>query len=222
MDIKKILCSKTIKQEEMETLVKNVFSWLKRKGEIPDVSSGHLFMGMENIDFKEEILFILLKKRDYICSRNTVTFSLLCEIAKNYFTDKFWRKPEAFSQFISIYEPIGNGDIKIEDTIKDTKISPETFNEYIYIPELLRIIKESLSDRDKEVLCYRIYKELKSKENPFLNALSDDAKYQAMSRLIRKLRKLLTDEPSKSFSTNGARIFIKLAMSEICKKLVNK
>lgn len=227
MDIKESLCTKDLKQENLKKLVRNIFLWLRRKEIIPNLKSEQLFMGMDINDFEEEILCLILEKRDYICSRDIVSFSLLCTIVKNYFVDKYLRKPETFKKFISIHEPITDDDeVTLEDTISDATDSPEAFNEYIYIFEILEILKKSLSDREKETLCYMIYKELNSKKNPFLMELSSDAKYQSVSRLRKKIKKLLGNESIKeileNISPERARTFIKLTMSEICKNLVKK
>jgi len=221
MNIKEVFCGKSIKQDEIDVIVKNLLSWLKKKNIASMVESTQL---MEDDDIKGEILCSLLEKKDYICSRSTVTFSLLCTIVKNHFIDLMRKASRQKIPDIRIDEPVSDdkkttrGD-RIED--KNFEVSPEVSVERIYISELIEVLRSSLSVREKEALCFQIYKRQRFGENPFLQMLSDDAKYQASSRLRKKLKKILPDDPFEELSTEGARLFIDLIVSEICEKIVN-
>lgn len=221
MNIKEVFCGEFVKQDEIDVIAQKLLVWLKRREITSKIESNWFW---EDNDIKGEIVRSLLERRDYICSRSTVTFSLLCTIVKNRFIDLGRKASQQNVPEIRIDEPIGDdekttwGD-KIED--RNSEVSPEFVVERIYISELIEVLRSSLSSREKETLCFQIYKRQRAGAPPFLRTLSDDAKYQASSRLRKKLKRILGDEPFEELSTDGARLFIDLIVSEICEKIVN-
>jgi len=214
VDIKKLLC-KGIKTKEEEKEFVSLVGWLFSR-----IKKENLFFeeNMEDDDIKNWIVEILLSKRSYICSRERVSLSLLHTIVRNHLIDTMRTTKEKKKEKISLDEIIedsGERDNRLEDK---SGINPI---DLLFIDEVVEFLKRTLTDREKETLCFEVFKVWKeTEENPFLSTLSNDAKYQAKSRLIKKIRKFLPKEYVGETSRELAKIFIGKVMSEICEKIV--
>ncbi|RUM87551.1 MAG: hypothetical protein DSZ25_03355, partial [Thermovibrio sp.] len=187
MNLKTIICKG--EKEQLESIATNLLLWIKKKPFFEVLLKKH-FLSEE--DIKNEIIVCILSKKEYLCQKKHISFSLLCTIVKNYFLDLNKKKNiEHDERNVSYTSEIISEDEKltVEDLLVDYHNSPNKFVEILYIEELVNYLNENLSKREKETLCFQIEKLKETPSNPFLRNLSEDAKYQAFRRLKQKIKK---------------------------------
>jgi len=178
---------------------------------IAAIVSSEFSQVLEFEDLVSETALILLERKSQLCSRPKINLSYLVITVKHRLTDKFLRKKHLKTQ--SIYEGESEGERTIEDTLKVPAVHPII---YLNAKEALERLKEELSDKEFEILCYRAHSALYPKEeNPFLRDKSRAAKDKAWSRLRPKVEKILEDF---GFNIKDVGVFGELLMSECERK----
>jgi DNA-directed RNA polymerase specialized sigma24 family protein len=229
MDIKALLCNGIRTEEEEKSfrlLVKRLCKDVDRLYEsiFKRKSKKERPSWMDEEEIAGEIVLLLFEKRNYICSREKVTFSLLRRIIKNHFIDKIkasFRFQEVSKTSTFSDNTNENGRLMIEDEVDN----PTLTIEYILVDEYVDFLRENLTDREKEILCFEVFNvQGRTENNPFLSQLSRDARYQAWSRLKRKIRKIFSEEllNTEDISPEFALVFVDRVMSEICEKIVKE
>ncbi|WP_022846639.1 hypothetical protein [Desulfurobacterium sp. TC5-1] len=154
---------------------------------------------------RAEVSYILTEKKEIIEQKKEVNFSFLYTIVRNYFQDKFLKG-------------------RIQHILKEKSL-PEFSGKsisrsviaFLFAEEMVEIVANHLSSKELETLCWMMFnKKYPSEENPFLSALSREAKYKRWNRLKPKLNSLFKEYGS--LNEEEFVLFCELYMSKICKK----
>jgi|GEM_PF-7050902 RNA polymerase sigma factor (sigma-70 family) len=232
MDIKNLLCnaiSSLEEEKQFEELVRKISYYVKKT--LPEWFTDLAYLDDE--DIQSEVIVVLLQKREYICNKEKVTITLLTTIVRNHFIDMIRKKKRYVSEEAYISEEAFKGskdnnnpnqrtigDLLEEDS-SPTIESPDSeaeIIESIFIEEFVDCLKNTLKEREKETLCFKLLEARQENDNPFLSSLSREAKYQAWSRLKKSLRNNRCVEDFTMESVEMAAVFVERFLSEICEK----
>lgn len=179
------------------------------------VISKKLEKGIKRIlgdDYVEEIysLFILklLKNKDLLLSKKSISFSYLISIVKNVIFDFYRKRAMNFEVSVqSLHYSYEEGNL--EEVIFKQE-PPEYYPIEVY--ELFNKILKIFDEKDKETLCYYLFKQFG--EEFKVKSLSKDALYKRWERLKKKLRENFGEINLELWTA-----FVELYVSEVCKKL---
>ena len=166
---------------------------------------------LEFEDLVSEVALILLEKRKEFCSREELNLSFLVISVRNRLIDRYLRK-KSF-QTVSISEKQEEEERLLEERLE---ASPFNVIALLNAREAVELLQKELTEKELEVLCYRVHSALyKKEENPYLKDKSRNARDKAWSRLRPKVEKLLKEF---DFDLEEAGIFGQLLLSECQKK----
>ncbi len=178
-------------------------------GKIAEQIAKFMLKHFRNLSLQElvsEVALILLEKRKELCKKEVLELPFLAVVVRNRLYDKFFRKKEIGSINFSNLE--GGDERRFEERIAVS----HKITSLLTVKEAVNLLKEKLSQREIEILCYYLHSVIyRKEENPFLAGKSQDAKYKAWSRLKPKIREILKDF---YFSEEEMRLFSELFLSE--------
>ncbi len=166
-------------------------------------------------DYGEEILSDLLLKllimKDALLQKEKINRSYLHKVIRSCIIDRLSR--EGKLQTLSMDRPLwedDEGEIRSFEEVfgveenRDLKIEAGT---------LFDEIMSFLSEKDRDVLCYYLYKELYNKEVK-VEGISKGALYKRWERLKAKINRKLSFVPTQE----EFRLFAERFLSEVCTK----
>ncbi len=229
--IKEILCADSdIDKKEIEIFCRKIFLILCKNDKYRKILASLAYKEEMILDSKDFEIFAIsniaeciLSKKNYICSKDKVSNALIIKLVVNWFIDRLRRGKISEYQFLREAD-LSSKDISVSTMIDSFKFEREKFRNSSFtasldLEKLTSLVKKSLSEREKKILCNRISKELKFNDK-YISFPSKSAEDKAFSRLRQKLKRLFYEHIDTSeFSVEESEIFIKNVLIKICNKL---
>ncbi|PMP94379.1 MAG: hypothetical protein C0169_06585 [Thermodesulfobacterium geofontis] len=163
-----------------------------------------------------ELLLRFLRNRDYLLSLNYINEKYIFSCAKNFILQHL------SSGFKSVKKEISFANLKSQESLEEEKINlEESLPQYVVdylethrIYHIIRILKERLTSKELETLCWYIYKQIYQEE--FQLNVDRNVIYKRWERLRPKLREILREDLDEEITSS--KLF-ELIRSEICEKL---
>ncbi len=166
-----------------------------------------------------DLFGILWMKREWILSRDDVNISYCMTILKNAFWDEV-RKRNRMDRFSGEMPMVGEGEDAKEKEFRDETAGDEAaFVRQLAAEDLVHVWVKELSDAELRVFCdYLSRTHGERGRGEFVGDISEDARYQQLSRLKKRLRRLNEQSPDYRMFRDREiwNLAFSLLQSEIC------
>lgn len=167
------------------------------------------YLGWQKEDLLQEFILKIFENRTSIIEKfkdkESGLASYIREMAKNFLIDKLRQKKMDMEDISNYYY-----------SIEDRGNNPEKLLKLFEAKNFMKLLENYLSPEEYTLLCYQIFKESqKSIRESFFNNVKDDALYQRVSRLNKKIGKIAKEN---GFSVDSVEAFIEEMLPKMCKE----